>query len=85
MVDSGEGWIPLEGNPEVLDAFAQRLGVSQDWAFSDVYSLDAELVAMVPKPVSAVLMVYPITDKSEIRKEDINLYKIIDRQIYILV
>ena len=34
-------WIPLEANPEVLNAFAQKLGLdTAKLAFCDIYSLD---------------------------------------------
>jgi len=41
------GWLPLESNPEVLNPFVQRLGVSGDWGFADVFGLDPELLMMV--------------------------------------
>ena len=62
---SEDRWIPLEANPEVMDAFIHRLGVNDKWTCADVYSLDEEMLMMVPRPVLAVFMVYPITDKSE--------------------
>jgi hypothetical protein len=37
----GKKWIPLEANPEVLNEFAKKLGVtSQSFEFTDVYGLD---------------------------------------------
>ncbi|PAA94236.1 hypothetical protein BOX15_Mlig020541g1, partial [Macrostomum lignano] len=39
--------------------------LSTQWNFMDVFSLDKELLDMLPKPVACLLFIYPITDKSE--------------------
>lgn len=37
----GKKWIPLEANPDVLNEFAKKLGVTtQNFEFTDVYGLD---------------------------------------------
>eukprot|EP00197_Chlamydomonas_leiostraca_P006148 CAMPEP_0202860686 /NCGR_PEP_ID=MMETSP1391-20130828/2315_1 /ASSEMBLY_ACC=CAM_ASM_000867 /TAXON_ID=1034604 /ORGANISM="Chlamydomonas leiostraca, Strain SAG 11-49" /LENGTH=242 /DNA_ID=CAMNT_0049539909 /DNA_START=41 /DNA_END=769 /DNA_ORIENTATION=+ len=69
----GKKWVPLESNPEVLTQFASKLGIdTSKYSFTDIYGLDPDLLAMVPKPVLAVIMCFPITEKSEAtqKKED---------------
>ncbi|KAK9275889.1 hypothetical protein L1049_023163 [Liquidambar formosana] len=63
---SAKKWLPLEANPDVMNQFLWGLGIPLDEAECyDVYGLDEELLEMVPKPVLAVLFLYPITSQSE--------------------
>lgn len=44
-----------------MNNLARRLGVSDDFAFHDVYSLyDADMMALVPRPVYALLVTIPM-------------------------
>ncbi|KAH7143785.1 putative ubiquitin carboxyl-terminal hydrolase [Dactylonectria macrodidyma] len=53
----------VENNPDVMNELGQRLGLSSDLAFHDVYSLDdPSLLAIVPRPVHALLVIIPMTD-----------------------
>ncbi|KAH8676351.1 putative ubiquitin carboxyl-terminal hydrolase [Xylariales sp. PMI_506] len=59
-------WIMLENNPAVMNQLAQKLGVSEDIGFYDVYSLDEpELLAHIPRPALALLVIIPLTDSWE--------------------
>nr|GMC51253.1 ubiquitin carboxyl-terminal hydrolase 3 [Ipomoea batatas] len=69
---SAKRWLPLEANPDVMNQFLWGLGVKEDEAECyDVYGLDEELLAMVPKPVYAVLFLYPITSQVHIFESNV--------------
>ena len=58
---SRENWVGLESNPTVMTEYAQKLGVSDRWAFSDCWGLDADALRHVPKPCVGCIFLYPFS------------------------
>ncbi|ORY97609.1 ubiquitin carboxyl-terminal hydrolase isozyme L3 [Syncephalastrum racemosum] len=63
-------WLPLEGNPEVWNKIVHSHGVDKTWSYCDVYGFDPELLAMLPKPVGAIIFLFPLTENYENFKEE---------------
>ncbi|KAJ3037374.1 Ubiquitin carboxyl-terminal hydrolase isozyme L3 [Rhizophlyctis rosea] len=61
----GSSWIPLESNPQVMNKYTERLGVATHWAFTDVWGLEPDLLQFIPRPVAAVVFLFPVTEKYE--------------------
>ncbi|XP_065883760.1 ubiquitin carboxyl-terminal hydrolase isozyme L3-like [Dysidea avara] len=68
MADAGDDpnkrrWLPLESNPDVMNKYVKGLGMKPDYQFVDVFGMDPDLLAMIPQPCSAMLLLFPINDK----------------------
>lgn len=70
-----ETLVPLESNPEVLNKFLQKLGVPATWNIVDVMSLDPDMLSFVPRPVLAVMLLFPTSESYEQhkKKEEANI------------
>ncbi|KAL8894458.1 MAG: hypothetical protein Q9192_004302 [Flavoplaca navasiana] len=61
--ESPKTFTMLENNPEVMNELAHSIGVPKELSFHDVYSLyDSDMLAMVPRPVYALLTTIPMTE-----------------------
>lgn len=56
-------WTPIESNPEIFTELAWNLGMSKSLKFLDIWALDPDSVAILPRPVHALVLVFP-TDGS---------------------
>ncbi|KAL4094817.1 hypothetical protein PRIC1_010470 [Phytophthora ramorum] len=69
MSDEGnkhKRWFPLESNPEVMNAYVEKMGFpTTAFSFCDVLSTEEWALAMVPSPVVAVIMLFPIKPHTE--------------------
>ncbi|KAJ8774413.1 hypothetical protein K2173_012719 [Erythroxylum novogranatense] len=83
---SAKRWLPLEANPDVMNQFLWGLGLPNTEAECyDVYGLDEELLQLVPKPILAVLFLYPITEKSEAERiQQDNVMKEANSKVYFM-
>lgn len=59
-----------ENNPEVLTTLIHKLGLSSSLSFHDVFSLDdPSLLAFIPRPALALLLVFPVSASYESLRE----------------
>jgi len=58
-------WVPIESNPQVIAEYLEALGfpISQ-YQVTDILSCEPWALEMIPGPVCAVLLLYPITPVS---------------------
>lgn len=66
-------FIPLESDPEIFTDFIHTLGLPPTLSFLDVLSIDEpRLLAFFPKPVFALILIFPTAEgyETRIQKED---------------
>ena len=78
---SSSRWFALESNPEVMGAYAQRMGLDNSVvSFHDVLGVEDWALDMVPKPVYAVLLLFPIKQNTETFRHEENARILADGQ-----
>ena len=63
-------FIPLESNPSVFTDLGRSLGLPLVLGFDDIFGLDLDSVAVLPRPVYALLLVFPTDDAYEQNRLD---------------
>jgi len=64
MTKPHQRWFPLESNPVLMNDYVSKLGWNTDlYEFVDVFSTEDWALDMIPQPVAAVVMLYPLTEK----------------------
>lgn len=59
-------WVPLESNPDALNAYVTASGFrSCPLRFVDCFGVSEDLLPLLPRPVFAFLLVFPITAATE--------------------
>jgi len=58
-------WVPLESNPDVMNDFLTKVGVKSSSCIVDVYGLEDDLLAFLPQPVLAFILLFPIKADDE--------------------
>jgi ubiquitin carboxyl-terminal hydrolase L3 len=55
-------WFPLESNPVLINKYIEAMGFGTElYHFCDVYSTEEWALEMIPSPVAAVVLLYPLT------------------------
>ena len=68
MVESSEGsnWLALESNPEIINNYINEIGFdTSKFLFYDILGTEEWAQEMIPQPVIAVMLLYPIKEASE--------------------
>ncbi|CAD6564744.1 MAG: ubiquitinyl hydrolase 1 [Tremellales sp. Tagirdzhanova-0007] len=71
MSSSSAKWVPLESSPEVFNTWARSLGLPESpLSFQDLFSLEPDFLGFIPKPVKAVLLLFPSSFSKDVREQE---------------
>nr|CAG8580653.1 3801_t:CDS:2 [Entrophospora candida] len=48
-------WLPLESNPDVMNEYIHKLGVSNSWAYTDVWASNTDTIEIGDGPLKRLL------------------------------
>ncbi|KAG7372638.1 ubiquitin carboxyl-terminal hydrolase, family 1 [Nitzschia inconspicua] len=70
-INKKQRWFSLESNPTLINSYIQNLGFDTSlYEFVDVFSTEDWALEMIPQPVAAVLMLYPLTEAQTSTEQD---------------
>jgi len=52
-------WLGLESNPDMMNEFAKKLGLGEEYTFGDIFGLSDDLLCMIPEPLYAIILLFP--------------------------
>ncbi|CAH0728918.1 unnamed protein product, partial [Brenthis ino] len=58
-------FFPMESNPETINKYLHKLGVPNKWQMVDVIDLEGDALNWVPRPVLAVILLFPLSENYE--------------------
>ncbi|KAK5118029.1 hypothetical protein LTR62_004074 [Meristemomyces frigidus] len=69
--DGKKTFVPLENNPIVFTGLAQKLGLTPQITYHDIYSLSSpDLLASIPRPIHALIFLAPAAVYQRVRAAD---------------
>ncbi|KAH0789769.1 Clan CA, family C12, ubiquitin hydrolase-like cysteine peptidase [Histomonas meleagridis] len=58
--------VPLSNEPQDITAYTSKLGLDPSSAtFTEIFSFEEEYLALIPKPIYAIILLYPMGPKEE--------------------
>ena len=54
-----KNYVPLESDPEIFTELMRDLGVSSAFKFIDIWSLEDDMLGLIPRPILALILVLP--------------------------
>lgn len=68
----------------MLNDYLKAVGVDTKLEFIDVLGFDEDLLAMVPQPAKAILLLYPISESNRRRTQNLSLTQVEQPQVHFI-